>query len=179
MSVYHRHHIVPRHAGGTDHPSNLVELTIEEHAEEHKILYEKYGRWQDDVAWKSLTKQITCADATKIAQSLSNKGENNHFHHTKGNVNPMLGKKGELCPHYGKKHSAERRNNIKLSLIGRSYEELHGKEKSEEIKNKLRVPKTEEHKNKLRKPKLKVVCRIKDKKELSLGNFMNWNKNVK
>jgi hypothetical protein len=179
MNIYHKHHIVPRHAGGTDHPSNLIELTIEDHAEAHRILYEKYGRWQDEVAWKSLTKQITCAEATKMAQSLSNRGENNHFHHTKGKVNPMLGKKGELCPHYGKKYTAERRNNIKLSLIGRSYEELHGKEKSEEIKNKLRVPKTEEHKNKLRKPKPKVVCRIKDKKEMSISNFMNWNKNVK
>ena len=46
-----------------------------------------------------------------------------------------------------------------------------------ELKNKYRKPKTEEHKAKLRKPKPKVVCRLKDKKEMSLGNFMNWNKN--
>jgi hypothetical protein len=43
----HKHHIIPRHAGGTDDPSNLVELSIEEHAEAHRVLYEKYDRWQD------------------------------------------------------------------------------------------------------------------------------------
>jgi len=179
VNIYHKHHIIPKHAGGTNHPSNLIELTIEEHAEAHRILFEKYGRWQDDVAWRALTKQITCADAIKIAQSLSNKGEKNYFHITRGNINPMYGKKGELSPHYGKKHTDETKNKKRMSLIGRSYEDLHGKEKSEEIKNKLRVPKSDDHKNKLKKPKPKVVCRLKDRKEMSLGNFMNWNKNGK
>ena len=52
----HRHHIIPRHMDGTDDPSNLVDLTIEEHAEAHKKLYEEYGRWQDYVAWQGLAK---------------------------------------------------------------------------------------------------------------------------
>ena len=54
----HLHHKIPKHAGGTDDPSNLVELTVEEHAEAHRILYQKYGRWQDKVAWKALSNQI-------------------------------------------------------------------------------------------------------------------------
>jgi hypothetical protein len=40
--------------GGTDDPSNLVELTIEEHANAHRILYEQHGKWQDKVAWQGL-----------------------------------------------------------------------------------------------------------------------------
>ena len=28
--------------GGTNDPSNLVELTVEEHAEAHRVLWEKY-----------------------------------------------------------------------------------------------------------------------------------------
>jgi len=177
MTIYHKHHIVPKHAGGTNDSSNLIELTIEEHAEAHRLLYEKYGRWQDEVAWKSLSKQISCAEATKIAQSLSNKGKNNYFHHTNGNINPMYGKKGELSPHFGKKHSEETIKKKRMALVGRTYEDLHGKEKAEEIKNKFRKPKSEEHKEKLRKPKPKVVCRLKDRKEMSLCNFMNWIKN--
>jgi len=58
MSIYHKHHIVPRHMGGSDDPSNLVELTIEEHAEAHRKLFEQYGHWQDEVAWKGLAKMI-------------------------------------------------------------------------------------------------------------------------
>jgi hypothetical protein len=50
----HKHHIIPRHTGGSDDPSNLVELTIQEHAEAHKILWEEHGRWQDYLAWQGL-----------------------------------------------------------------------------------------------------------------------------
>lgn len=53
----HKHHIIPRHAGGTDDPSNIIELTIEEHAEAHRILYEQYGRSEDLCAWKGLSGQ--------------------------------------------------------------------------------------------------------------------------
>jgi hypothetical protein len=49
--IYHKHHIIPRHAGGTDDPDNLVRLSIPEHAEAHRLLYEQYGRVQDKVAW--------------------------------------------------------------------------------------------------------------------------------
>jgi len=55
----HKHHIIPRHMGGTDDPSNLVELTPEEHAEAHRKLYEEHGRWQDYVAWQGLAKLAT------------------------------------------------------------------------------------------------------------------------
>lgn len=51
----HKHHIIPKHMGGTDDPNNLIELTAEEHAEAHRILYEKYGKWQDRIAWQSLS----------------------------------------------------------------------------------------------------------------------------
>ena len=54
----HKHHIIPRHAGGTDEPSNLIELTVEEHAEAHRILFEQYGKWQDKTAWMALSNQI-------------------------------------------------------------------------------------------------------------------------
>jgi hypothetical protein len=53
------HHIIPRHAGGTDDPSNLIELTPEEHAEAHRKLYEEHGRIQDKLAWLGLAKLAT------------------------------------------------------------------------------------------------------------------------
>ena len=59
MNTYtHKHHIIPRHAGGTDDESNIIHLTIEEHAEAHRKLFEQHGRWQDELAWKGLSGQI-------------------------------------------------------------------------------------------------------------------------
>ena len=45
--------------GGTNEQDNLIELTIEEHAEAHKVLFEEYGNWQDYLAWKGLSGQIS------------------------------------------------------------------------------------------------------------------------
>lgn len=58
----HRHHIIPKHAGGTDDPSNLVELTVEEHAEAHRILWDTYHRIGDKIAWLMLAGKTTEAE---------------------------------------------------------------------------------------------------------------------
>ena len=42
-----RHHIVPKHMGGTDDPDNLVELSREDHIKAHLDLYQEHGRSQD------------------------------------------------------------------------------------------------------------------------------------
>jgi len=77
--IKHTHHIIPRHAGGTDDPSNLIELTIEEHAEAHKQLYEQYGRWQDYVAWKGLLGLITEEERMEIMYA-ARRGAGNHMY---------------------------------------------------------------------------------------------------
>lgn len=63
----HIHHIIPKHMGGTNDPKNLIELSVEEHAEAHRKLYETYGRWQDHVAWKALSGQISTDEARRLA----------------------------------------------------------------------------------------------------------------
>jgi hypothetical protein len=78
----HKHHIIPKHAGGTDDPSNIVELTIEQHAEEHRKLYEEYGRIQDKVAWLGLAKLAPYSELVYLLNSERMMGENN----------PMYGK---------------------------------------------------------------------------------------
>jgi hypothetical protein len=69
MTIYHKHHILPKHMGGSDDPSNIKILTIAEHAEEHKKLFEKHGLWQDEVAWKALSGQIGNEEAIRLALS--------------------------------------------------------------------------------------------------------------
>jgi hypothetical protein len=60
--------------GGTDDPSNLVELTVEEHAEAHRILFEQYGKWQDNVAWKALSGHIGKEEIIHEIHKNMNKG---------------------------------------------------------------------------------------------------------
>jgi len=108
--------------GGTDDPSNLVELTVEEHAEAHRKLFEEHGHWQDELAWKGLLKLITNYDAHKVAMSeggKKNKGKNNlgQFQHR-----PKGWNKGRKC-------SDETRNKISKARLG--------KPRSEETKRKI------------------------------------------
>lgn len=51
----HLHHIIPKHMGGTEDPSNLVELTVAEHAEAHRKLYEQYNKKEDLCAYYMLS----------------------------------------------------------------------------------------------------------------------------
>jgi hypothetical protein len=60
--------------GGSDDISNLVELTVEEHAEAHRVLFEQHGKWQDYCAWQSLTGTITSEQARRMAASNAVKG---------------------------------------------------------------------------------------------------------
>jgi hypothetical protein len=96
----HKHHIIPKHAGGTDDPLNLIELTIEEHAEAHRILYETYGRWQDRVAWLSLSGIMN--DEERIYEILknSNPGGYKHTEEAKKRLSAM--RMGDKNPMYGK-----------------------------------------------------------------------------
>jgi hypothetical protein len=57
LKLVHKHHIIPRHMGGTDDPSNIIEVTVEEHAELHRRLYKSFGHIEDKLAWKMLLGQ--------------------------------------------------------------------------------------------------------------------------
>lgn len=92
--VLHKHHIIPRHAGGTDDVENLVYLTVKEHAEAHKKLYEEYGRQEDYLAWRGLAGLIGKDDLIREKCSLNSS------------------RPGELNPFYGKTHTAETRQKI-------------------------------------------------------------------
>lgn len=57
--ITHKHHIIPRHAGGTDDPSNLVLLSIADHASAHLSLFGQFGRREDRLAWMSLSGMLS------------------------------------------------------------------------------------------------------------------------
>lgn len=180
--MIHKHHIIPKHMGGSDDPSNLIELTIEEHAEAHKVLYEQYGKIQDYYAWQGLLGNIGKEDILKgimnskeMKEHLSKKSKEywnnltekerekriNQFLEVRKLTYPPTGKtwflsedtktkmrkpktnnhklnmklnhadfSGVNNPNYGKKHSAETKEKMRLAAI-----ERHNKRKSIEVMN--------------------------------------------
>lgn len=74
MTIYHKHHIIPKHMGGTDDPSNLVMVTVEQHANLHKQLWEDLGYKEDYAAWQGLSKMM---NSEEIIQFLMT-GERHH-----------------------------------------------------------------------------------------------------
>ncbi len=61
--------------GGTDDINNLIELTPKQHAIAHKKLYEKYGKWEDKIAWQMLSGQISSYEAQQQVRRLANLGK--------------------------------------------------------------------------------------------------------
>jgi len=97
--MLHKHHIIPKHLGGTDDPSNLVELTVQEHAEAHRLLYERDGRWQDYVAWQGLAQLDANFDAASESIKAGAK---------KGNATMVARRKGKTMEEfYGPERTAE------------------------------------------------------------------------
>ena len=111
----HKHHIIPRHAGGTDDPSNIVYLTVKQHAEAHKKLFKKYGRWQDKLAYEGLSGQI---GKEEIIQEI--------YKNRKNRTGAILSEETKLkisMTKKGKKASIETRNKISQSLMGHKQPE--------------------------------------------------------
>lgn len=65
---YHLHHLVPKHAGGTDDPSNLVKVNVAMHVFLHWLRYKEIGDKWDKIAYEALEGQITSVEATAQAR---------------------------------------------------------------------------------------------------------------
>lgn len=72
----HKHHIIPKHIGGTDDPSNIIKLSVKEHAEAHHALYNEYGRLEDYIAWRGLAGIIGKEELVREMCSLAGKKSN-------------------------------------------------------------------------------------------------------
>ena len=134
----HKHHIIPKHAGGDDSSDNLVELSIEEHALAHKKLYEEYRRWQDRVAWLSLLGIMNNEERIYEIISNSNKGNPSNWKMSKAQKEKLSeSRMGEKNPMYGK--PAHNRGVKRPGIGGRKKGTLWSDEerkKQESIRNK-------------------------------------------
>jgi hypothetical protein len=64
----HKHHLTPKYCGGSDDPSNLIEVSIVQHAMFHYCNWRLWNSWQDRLAWKTLSGQISNSEASYLAK---------------------------------------------------------------------------------------------------------------
>ena len=161
----HKHHIIPKHAGGTDDPNNLVLLTVEEHAEAHRKLFEEHGRWQDEIAYRMLSGQITAQEATIEAIKKAQTGRKRL---------PEEIEKRRL-KRIGTKHSEETKKKMSLNNA------MKGKTLSDEQKKILSIAHkgktlTEKHRETLRQTHLGKSKPLEQRKKMSESARLGWEK---
>ena len=74
----HKHHIIPKHFKSVCPVAEItIDLSIEQHANAHKELYEKYGKWEDWCAWQGLSKMLPREEVIKtmLKESASKGGK--------------------------------------------------------------------------------------------------------
>ena len=170
MIIYHKHHIVPRHMGGTDDPSNLINLTIEEHAEAHRMLYEEHGKWEDKIAWQMLSGQISNAEAANEVRRLANLGkrlsEETKRKISSRKTNPpketrkrmsiaKTGNKNRL----GKKHTDETKEELRKASMGNKNGCISGYKLDDTFKEKKRKYMSDPNNNPSKRPEVKEKLR--------------------
>lgn len=75
-TIYHKHHIIPQYLNSICPIAQItIPLTVKEHAEAHRKLYEKHGRWQDKCAWLSLSGKIDTEEIRVMKAREANKGK--------------------------------------------------------------------------------------------------------
>jgi hypothetical protein len=120
----HKHHILPKHMGGSSDPPNIVELSVEEHAEEHRKLWLENGSYKDFLAWQGLSKMIGKEEL--IRELIS------HTHKGKKKPPEQIIKMVEARKGYSP--SEETRKKIGESSRGRKWSKESRQKKSESMK---------------------------------------------
>jgi len=120
----HNHHKIPKHMGGTDDPSNIETISIEVHADRHRVLYETHGHWQDKLAWEGLSKQISKEEITKRIQQAPKSEEWKHkmSERMKGAANPRFGKPSTMLGKTMPQSAKDTLRTLKLGKVFKSYQ---------------------------------------------------------
>ena len=70
----HKHHIIPRHRGGSDDPSNLVEVTINQHIMFHWCEWNRTGSEMDEIAYRMLSGKDNDKEQARLDAIQARKG---------------------------------------------------------------------------------------------------------
>lgn len=130
------HHIIPKCMGGTDDKTNLVALTAEEHYLAHQLLVKIYP---------SNHKLIYAANMMSVSSADTTGRSNKRYGWLKRKQSEAMS--GENHPMYGKHHTDETKEKIRIAGTGRKLSSEHiqiikethtGKVVSQSTRDKLR-----------------------------------------
>ena len=172
----HKHHIIPKHMGGSNDPSNIAELTVEEHIE---VLKEKGKKLIGD---KNPMFGKTISPEHKLAISKANKGKI---------ISDETRQRMSLASS-GRKHTdetnkkisdkaKERHNNgvydyekLRLSRIGFKQPESQKQAVSKALSKDWQITSPTGHKQTIKN--LRQFCRDNklDQGNLSRGSYKGW-----
>ncbi len=132
-----------------------------------KMNRERYEEWRRKISQSKKGQRASPATEWKKGQIPWNKGKFNIYSQEtlKKMSEARKGKNiGEKHPMWDKHHKKESIEKIRLAFLGKSYEERFGKEKAEQIKQKLRG-KMPPNKGKPLSERIKKILREKSKKQ--------------
>lgn len=126
-----KHHVVPKHEGGTDDPYNLIKLSLRDHRMAHKIRYDVYENKYDLSAYNFMMGQ------TKEAKRLicSANGSKSRGRKLTKEHKEKLSRPGSLNNFYGKTHSKESKEKIRQKATGRKWKKEAKEKLSKTLKN--------------------------------------------
>lgn len=147
------HHIIPKCLGGLDIVSNKVWLTAEEHFTCHKLLTEMTEDNANGKMWSALWRMMNrqsknqSRDYIIDAKEYAIAREQNAKNHS-------IRMKGELNPFHNKKHTPATKEHMSAKKKGKSYEEIFGTDKANEMRDRRRM----ESLGKPKGPQEKISC---------------------
>jgi hypothetical protein len=161
--VLHKHHIIPRHLKGSNDKSNLVNLSVEDHAEAHIM----FSRCFDVNSYEYISNLQSARLLIKKSVRFTNEME-------KIKQTYM----GENNPFFGKTHTDESKKKIGEATIRNrkdiSYDEFYGEEASNQ-RHIRSIAAKNQHENTSKEKKKEIGDKISN----SLKGNIPWNKGRK
>lgn len=129
-----RHHVVPRHAGGSNSKDNLIKISLKDHILAHKIRHEVYKSPYDLSAYNYMMGQSAKGKkAICAANGAKSKGRKLTQEH-KDKISKATS--GENNPFYGKTHTSQVTERLKENSTGRRWKEETKQKLSKTLKSR-------------------------------------------
>ena len=143
---YEKHHIIPKACGGTNEECNFILLTAKEHYIAHLLLTKMYdgdiknkmvyALWRFSNSRSHSSKPILSSSQYETARKLfiESKSKRIVSQTTKNKMSASQLKRGKRDSSLGIKISQSKTGNSGKKLKGKSYEDIYGKERANELK---------------------------------------------